>query len=198
MRLLAVLSAALRAVVLVPVLVWEAGRWILRSVARPDPVLPATATAADYLDASAAAAPAAAPAVPHVGGTRALHPVGVALVMHARHMRGEGPPADVSALPDEVQVWLASLGRNELAVLAKTMPHEAQAFACGGADLPGLPPLNADAAQESVTHPECDASGEEAEPAYVRSYRDQRGDAAMRDLLAHVERQHRRRVCVVR
>lgn len=102
MRLLAVLSAALRAVVLVPVLVWEAGRWILRSVARPDPVLPAIATAADYLDASAAAAPAAAPAVPHVGGSRALHPTGIALVMHARHLTGDSPAVDVAALPDEV------------------------------------------------------------------------------------------------
>ncbi|GJE79484.1 MULTISPECIES: hypothetical protein [Methylorubrum] len=194
MRLLAVLASALRAVVLVPVLVFEAGRWILRSVARPDPVLPATATAADYLDASAAAAPAAAQAVPHVGGSRALHPTGVALVMHARHLTGAGPAIDVSGLSDEVQVWLASLGRDELAVLAKTMPYEAQAFASGGADLPGLPPLRADAAgQESVTRLEEDAS-EEAEPAYVWPYRDQRGDAAMRDLLAHVERQHRRRV----
>lgn len=192
MRLLAVLSAALRAVVLVPVMAWEAGRWILRSVARPDPVLPAMATAADYLDASAAAAPAAAPAVPHVGGTRARHPIGVALVMHARHLRGEGPPTDVTGLPDEVQVWLASLGRHELAVLAKTMPHEAQAFAGGGADLPGLPPLRADAAlQESRTRLEEDAS---EEPAYAWPYRDQRGDTAMRDLLAHVERQRRRRV----
>ncbi|EHP71444.1 hypothetical protein MetexDRAFT_6811, partial [Methylorubrum extorquens DSM 13060] len=41
MRLLARLAAALAAVALAPlVMVWEGGRWVLKTLARPDPVLP--------------------------------------------------------------------------------------------------------------------------------------------------------------
>ncbi|MCE4224054.1 hypothetical protein HCU64_09850 [Methylobacterium sp. C25] len=182
----AALATALRAVILIPALVWEGGRWILRSVARPDPVLPATGAAADYLDAAAAAPSNEA----HVAGTRAIHPVGMTMVLHARHIAFGEPAVDLSVLPDNVLVWLESLSEAEVARLAVTMPHRAEALA-RGEDVEDLPSLHRDmsARAADVSEPEQD----EADEIYSWPHTDEKADQAMRDLFKHVERQHRRR-----
>ena len=189
MRFFAALAAALRAVIMIPVAVWEGGKWIIRSVAgvRPDPVLPAAAAGIEYLDEDRAPEPGHR--LPKVGGLPARHYAGVTLVSHARHLARGGDPVDVSCLPDEVLVWLEGLSRGEMDVLAGTYPHQAEAL-IAGCIVPGLPPLKPDASQESVTHPDADAS---EEPAFAWSHRGDRADVSMRDLLDHFERQHRRR-----
>lgn len=188
MRFLAALAAALRAIVMIPVAVFEGGRWVLRSLAgvRPDPVLPAAATAEEYLDAAAAASPTQGP---RISGLPARHPLGVTLVTHARHVARGGDPIDISRLPDEALVWLESLTRGQLSILAGSYPHHIEALMAGGT-VDGLPPLKPDASTESVTHPEEDAS---EEPAFAWPHRGERADVSMRDLLDHFERQHRRR-----
>lgn len=189
MRFLAVLAAALRAIVMIPVAVWEGGRWVLRSLAgvRPDPVLPAAAAGIEYLDEDRA--PEAGPLLPKISGLPARHPLGVTLVTHARHVARGGAPIDISRLPDEALVWLAGLSRGQMSILARSYPHHIEALMAGGS-VDGLPPLRPDAsAQESVTRPEADAS----EPAFAWPHRGDRADVSMRDLLDHVERQHRRR-----
>ncbi|KQO89673.1 hypothetical protein ASF36_22650 [Methylobacterium sp. Leaf90] len=189
MRFLAALATALRAIVMIHAIVWEGGKWIVRSLAgiRPDPVLPAAAAGIEYLDDDRA--PEAGPRLPKFGGLPARHFQGVTLVTHARHLARGGDPVDVSCLPDEVLVWLEGLSRGQMNILAGSYPHEAEALIAGGT-VPGLPPLKPDASTESVTRPEADAS---AEPAYAWPHRGERADVAMRDLLDHVERQHRRR-----
>lgn len=188
MRLLARLAAALAAVALAPlVLVWEGGRWVLRSLSRPDPVLPTAVAAEDYLDAAAAPPPS----LPTVAGVRACNPVGVALVLHARHVAQGGDPVDLSGLPPEVATWLHSLAPDELAVLARTLPHEAEALAAGTGRVPGLRgPGDADASADPVTRPQADADA--SAPAYSWPHRQDRSDLAMADLLAHVEGIRRR------
>lgn len=189
MRFLAALAAALKAIVLIPVAVWEGGKWIIRSVAgvRPDPVLPAAAAGIEYLDDDLSPEPG--PRLPKVNGLPARHHLGVTLVSHARHLARGGDPVDVSCLPDEVLVWLEGLSRGEMNILAGTYPHQAEALIAGGT-VPGLPPLRPYASTESVTHPEVDAS---EEPAYAWPHRGERADVAMRDLLDEFQRQHRRR-----
>ncbi|GJD65768.1 hypothetical protein [Methylobacterium frigidaeris] len=186
MRLLLALSAALRAVLLVPVMVWESGRWVLRVMAgvRPDPVLPATAAAADYLDATATTAPAP-PRLATVDGVPVASPTGVTLVLHARHLAQGGPAVDLADLSDELQVWLGSLSPAEMKRLAATLPAQAEALAAG-AVIPSLPPLRQD-----VSAAPADVS-EDEEPVYVWPHGDQPADAAMRSLFEHVERQRRR------
>lgn len=188
MRLLARLAAALAAAVVAPlVLVWEGGRWTLRALAgvRPDPVLSTTVMAEDYLTEATAAVPA--PKLPTVAGVPATHPVGVALVLHARHLTAGGDPVDLAALPAPVATWLHSLAPDELAVLASTPPHEAQALAAGHGRVPGLPgPHDADVSAEPVTHPQAPDADASA-PALSWPYRGTPADRAMADLLAHVE-----------
>ncbi|WP_375275329.1 hypothetical protein [Methylorubrum thiocyanatum] len=188
MRLLARLAAALAAVAFAPlVLVWEGGRWVLRALARPDPVLPTAVAAEDYLDAAAAPPPA----VPTVAGVPARHPLGVALVLHARHVAEGGDPVDLSALPLDVATWLHSLAPDELTVLARTLPHEAEALAVGTGTVPGLRgPHDADVSADPVTHPQADADA--SAPVYSWPHRQDRSDLAMADLLAHVEGIRRR------
>lgn len=189
MRLLAIMSAALRAIALIPVFVFEGGRWILRAVAgvQPDPVLPATAIAADYLDATAIAGPRLAT----VDGVPVRHETGVMLVLAARHAVAGGPAVDLAGLPDEVQVWLASLGDDELHTLARTPPHIAEALA-RGEQVPGLPPLRPD-----TSTPDADVSvavadtSEEAGVTYVWDG-DEPSDTAMRALFDQIEARHRR------
>ncbi len=184
MRFLARLAAVLAAVALAPVaLVWDGARWIRRLVSRPDLVLPTAAAAEDYLNAAAAAAPAA----PVPEGIRACHPVGMALVLHARHVTAGGDPVDLSGLPADVATWLHSLSPDELSILARTMPHQAQALAAGTGRVPGLAgPHDADASAAPGTHPQDDADMSET-PAFSWPYRGAPGDGAMADLLAHVE-----------
>ncbi|MGN7124525.1 hypothetical protein [Methylorubrum thiocyanatum] len=186
MRLLARLAAALAAVALAPlVMVWEGGRWVLKTLARPDPVLPTAVAAEDYLDA-AAALPLA---LPTVAGVRACNPVGVSLVLHARHVAQGGDPVDLSALPPDVATWLHSLAPDELAVLAWTLPHEAEALAAVTGRVPGLRgPGDADASADLVTHPHFNADVS----AYSWPHRHDQSDLAMADLLAHVEGIRRR------
>ncbi|MDE4912239.1 hypothetical protein PQI07_16280 [Methylobacterium sp. 092160098-2] len=183
MRFLARLAAIFAAFALAPVaMVWDGARWIRRLVSRPDPVLPTAAAAEDYLDAAAAAAPAA----PVPEGIRACHPVGMALVLHARHVTAGGDPVDLAGLPADVATWLHSLAPDELAVLARTMPHQAQALTAGTGRVPGLAgPYEVDMSAALGTHPHEDA--DVSEPAFSRPYRGAPGDSAMRDLLAHVE-----------
>lgn len=188
MRLLARLAAALAAVALAPlVLVWEGGRWVLRTLSRPDPVLPTAVAAEDYLDAAAAPPPS----LPTVAGVRACNSVGVALVLHARHVAEGGDPVDLSSLPPEVATWLHSLAPDELAVLARTLPHEAEALAAGMGRVPGLRGSHdADASDPAPTHPQSDA--DPSAPVYSWPHRQDRSDLAMADLLAHVEGIRRR------
>ncbi|MGU3479163.1 hypothetical protein [Methylobacterium sp. D48H] len=190
MRLLAVLSAVLRAVILAPVLVLEAGRWVLRMVAgrQPDPVLPATSAAAEYLDDTAAAGTRLAT----VDGVPVRSETGVTLVLAARHAVAGGPAVDLGGLGDEVQVWLASLGEDELQLLARTPPHVAEALA-RGEPVPGLPPLRADVSAPSadVSGPHADVS-DDVEPTYVWEG-DEPSDEAMRALFDQIEVRHRRR-----
>ncbi|GBU19611.1 MULTISPECIES: hypothetical protein [Methylobacteriaceae] len=187
MRSLARLFAALAAVALAPlVFVWEGGRWVLRTVAgvRPDPVLPTAVAAEEYLDAAAAVP---APRLPTVAGVPATHPVGVALVMHARHLTAGGDPVDLSGLPVPVATWLHSLSPDELTVLARTLPHQAEALAAGRGRVPGLPGSHdADVSAEPVTHPQA-ADVDASAPAFHWPYRGTPADRAMADLLAHVE-----------
>ncbi|SFU51675.1 MULTISPECIES: hypothetical protein [unclassified Methylobacterium] len=192
MRFLARLAAVLAAVALAPIaLVWDGARWIRKLVARPDPVLPTAVAAEDYLDAAAAAAPSA----PVPEGIPARHPVGMALVLHARHVTANGDPVDLSGLPADVATWLHSLSPEELAVLARTMPHEAQALAAGTGHVPGMQgPHAADTSAAPGTHPQ-DADMSEA-PAFSWPYRGALGDSAMADLLAHVEALRHRQVRV--
>ncbi|QIJ77507.1 hypothetical protein GU700_24710 [Methylobacterium sp. NI91] len=192
MRLLARLAAALAAVALAPlVMVWEGGRWVLKALARPDPVLPTAVAAEDYLDAAAAAgAPLASG---HVGASRAIHPTGMTLVRHARHVAAGGDPVDLSALPEPVATWLHSLAPDELAVLACTLPHEAEALAAGTGRVPGLRgPHDGDASASEPTRPDADADVS----AYSWPHRRDRSDLAMVDLLAHVEGLRRRQASV--
>lgn len=190
MRLLAVLSAALRAVILAPVLVLEAGRWVLRQVVgrQPDPVLPATTTAAEYLDVTAAPGPRLAA----VDGIPVRSETGVMLVLAARHAVSGGPAVDLGGLPDEVQVWLASLGQDELHILAKTPPHIAETLA-RGEPIPGLPPLRPDtsAPAADVSTPDMDMS-EDQGVVYAWPEEDEPADDAMRSLMAHLQAQHLR------
>lgn len=183
MRFLARLAAVLAAVALAPVaLVWDGAKWIRRLVSRPDPVLPTAVAAEDYLDAAAAAAPS----VPVPEGIPARHPVGMALVMHARHLVAGGDPVDLAGLPTYVATWLHSLSPDELAILAKTMPHEAEALAAGTGRVPGFAgPHEVDASAVLGTHPKEDA--DMSAPAFSWPYRSAPGDHAMADLLAHVE-----------
>jgi hypothetical protein len=187
MRILARLAAALAAAALAPlVLVWEGGRWTLRALAgvRPDPVLPDAIAAEDYLDA---AATVPAPRLPTVAGAPATHPVGVALVLHARHLTAGGDPVDLAALPAPVATWLHSLSGDELAVLARTLPHQAEALAAGHGRVPGLQgPHDADVSAPGVTHPQA-ADAEASAPALSWPHRETAADRAMADLLAHVE-----------
>lgn len=182
MRFLARLAAVLAAVALAPVaMVWYGVQWVRRLVARPDPVLPTAAAAEDYLDAAAAA-----PIAPVPEGIRACHPVGMALVLHARHVTAGGDPVDLAGLPADVATWLHSLSPDELAILARTMPHQAEALVAGLGRVPGLQgPHDADASAAPGTHPHDDA--DVSEPAFSWPYRGAPGDSAMRDLLAHVE-----------
>lgn len=190
MRILAALATALRAVLLVPVMVWEGGRWILRAVSgiQPDPVLPAAATAAEYLDATSPAGPRLAT----VDGVPVRSETGVTLVLAARHTVAGGPAMDLSGLPDELQVWLASLTADELNVLAKTPPHVAEAIA-RGEPVPGLPPLHADTSAPAMdTSAELADMSEDQGIAYSWPEGDEPADDAMRDLMAHLQNQHRR------
>lgn len=182
MRLLARLAAVLAAVAVAPVaLVWDGARWIRKLVARPDPALPTAVAAEDYLDAAAAA-----PTAPVPEGIPARHPIGMALVLHARHLTAGGDPVDLTGLPADVATWLHSLSPDELAVLARAMPHEAEALAAGTGRVPGLAgPYDADASAASGTHPQEDA--DMTAPAFSWPYRGAPGDGAMADLLAHVE-----------
>ncbi|MGU3449725.1 hypothetical protein [Methylobacterium sp. 391_Methyba4] len=182
MRFLARLAAVIAAVALAPVaMVWDGARWIRRLVARPDPVLPTAVAAEDYLDAAADA-----PSAPVPKGIRACHPVGMALVLHARHLTAGGDPVDLTGLPADVATWLHSLSPDELAVLARTMPHEAQALAAGTAHVPGLQgPHEVDVSEALGTHPQEDA--DMSAPAFSWPYRGAPGDTAMANLLAHVE-----------
>lgn len=190
MRFLAVLASALRAIALAPVLVLEAGRWVLRQVVgrQPDPVLPVTAVASDYLDATAALGPRLAT----VDGVPVRSETGVTLVLAARHAVAGGPAVDLGGLSDEVQIWLASLGQDELHILAKTPPHVAEAIA-RGEPVPGLPPLRLDtsAPAADVSAPHTDVSEDEG-VAYAWPEGDEEADDAMRDLMAHLQRQHLR------
>lgn len=190
MRLLAALSAALRAIILAPVLVLEAGRWVLRQVAgiQPDPVLPATATAAEYLDATASAGPRLAT----VDGVPVRSETGVTLVLAARHAVAGGPAVDLRGLSDEVQVWLASLGEDELHILSRTPPHVAEAIA-RGEPIPGLPPLRPDTSVPAadVSTPSADMSEDEG-IAYSWPEGNEPADEAMRSLMDHLQAQHRR------
>ena len=189
MRLLAIMSAALRAIILIPVAVWEGGRWVLRAVAgrQPDPVLPATATAAEYLDATAAAGPRLAT----VDGVPVRWETGVTLVLAARHAVAGGPAMDLGGLSDELQVWLASLDQDELHTLARTPPHVAESIA-RGEPVPGLPPLRPDtsAPVADISTPSADMSDEE--PVYAWPEGDEPADEAMRSLMDHLQAQHRR------
>ncbi|GJD65651.1 hypothetical protein [Methylobacterium frigidaeris] len=188
MRFLARLFAALAAVALAPlVMVWEGARWTLKALAgiRPDPVLPAAVAAEDYLAEAAAAVPA--PRLPTVAGVPATHPVGVALVMHARHVTAEGDPVDLSGLSAPVATWLHSLSGDELAVLARTKPHQAQALATGHGRVPELQgPYDADVSAPAPLHPQAPDADASA-PALSWPYQGTPADRAMADLLAHVE-----------
>ncbi|WP_342164008.1 hypothetical protein [Methylobacterium sp. SD21] len=190
MRLLAVLATALRAIALAPILVFRAGRWVLRAVAgrQPDPVLPATSAAAEYLEASTAPGPRLAT----VDGVPVRSETGVTLVLAARHAVAGGPAVDVGGLSDEIQVWLASLGEDELHLLARTPPHVAESIA-RGEPVPGLPPLHADtsASQADISAPSADMS-EDAGVAYSWPEGDEPADDAMRSLMAHLQAQHLR------
>ncbi|CAO4148341.1 hypothetical protein CLBKND_04829 [Methylorubrum aminovorans] len=190
MRLLARLAAALAAVALAPlVFVWEGGRWVLRALSRPDPVLPTAVAAEDYLDA----ATAPPPSLPTVAGVRACNPFGVALVLHARHVAEGGDPVDLSGLPPDVATWLHSLAPDELATLARTLPHEAEAMAAGTGAVPGLRgPHDADVSDPEPTHRQADADVS----AYSWPHRQDRSDLAMADLLAYVEGLRRRQASV--
>lgn len=191
MRLLAALATALRAIVLAPILVLEAGRWVLRAVAgvQPDPVLPAAVTAADYLDATAAPT---GPRLATVDGVPVRSETGVMLVLAARHAVAGGPAVDLAGLPDEVQVWLASLGEDELHVLSRTPPHVAEALA-RGEPVPGLPPLRPDtsAPEADVSTPSADTSEDEG-VAYAWPEGDEPADDAMRSLMDHLQAQYLR------
>ncbi|UIN36922.1 hypothetical protein [Methylobacterium oryzae] len=191
MRLLARLAAVLAAVTLAPIaLVWEGGKWIRKLVARPDPVLPTAAAAENYLDAAAAA-----PTAPVPEGIRACHPVGMALVLHARHVTDGGDPVDLAGLPADVATWLHSLSPDELSILAKTMPHQAEALAAGTGRVPGLAgPHEVDVSEALGTHPQ--EKADVSEPAFSWPYRGAPGDGAMADLLAHVEAMRVRQIRV--
>lgn len=191
MRLLAIMSAAIRAIILAPVLVLEAGRWVLRQVAgvQPDPVLPAAAVASDYLDATATPT---GPRLATVDGVPVRSETGVTLVLAARHAVAGGPAMDLSGLPDEIQVWLASLGQDELHILARTPPHVAESIA-RGEPVPGLPPLHADtsAPAADISTPSADMSDEEG-VVYAWPEGDEPADEVMRSLMDHLQAQHRR------
>lgn len=190
MRLLAALATALRAIALIPVFVFEAGRWVLRAVAgvQPDPVLPAAAVASDYLDATSTPGPRLAT----VDGVPVRSETGVTLVLAARHAVAGGPAMDLGGLSDELQVWLASLGEDELHILSRTPPHVAESIA-RGEPVPGLPPLRADVSTRSadVSAPHADMSEEEG-VAYAWPEGDEPADDAMRSLMDHLQAQHRR------
>lgn len=191
MRLLAALATALRAIALVPLFVWEGGKWALRMVAgiQPDPVLPATATAAEYLDATATPT---GPRLATVDGVPVRSETGVMLVLAARHAVAGGPAVDLGGLPDEVQVWLASLTADELNTLAKTPPHVAEALS-RGEPVPGLPPLRPDTSAPAMdtSAPAVDMSEDEG-VVFAWPEGDEPSDEAMRDLMAHLQDQHRR------
>ena len=83
-----------------------------------------------------------------------------------------------------IDVWLLYLIMRAAVVLLALLVMSG----CGQSTQPL--PLKPDASQESVTHPDADAS---EEPAFAWSHRGDRADVSMRDLLDHFERQHRRR-----